>query len=601
MKALLLAALALVPARAAAEIVVTAELNREWIELDEQAVLSVTVAGDVASLPSPRLPAIDGLSVYESGRSQSMSFVNGQMAASVVHTYVLAPRRPGKFKIPPITAGAAARPSAELTLEVIKEGAPRAGVAAPQGTRPQADQPETRSRGGRRDAVFATAWLDKKRAYVNEQVTLSVRFHSAIPLTGQLRYDPPDVTGFLSEELPPVREGTTVVDGQSYRFTEVKLALFPVQPGRLKIGSAQIHGEALSAADPFSGDIFERFFQMNMSRPFSLRTDPLELEVAALPEGKPAGFTGVVGRLSASAALDRAEAKTGDAVTLTIALTGSGNVKSAPDPLRPDIPALRFFDTESSAAVTKAGDRVGGAKTYRLVMVPRVSGELRLPPFEFPYFDPERREYARAATPALTLKVAPGPASSPAPSGAPASPAAPGVTAIASDIRYLKSAPERSPVSAALGSFAALGPWHGLPLAALLLSAGLAWRRRAEEADPRGRRARAALSVSRKRLREAAGLPLGQAKRASALIDEALVGYAADKLGVPAGGLTLKTALDGLKALPKPPSAPTLARLKEAWEEADLRRFAPVAAGGAAEFARAIEALLEDLDKELGR
>ncbi len=166
----------------------------------------------------------------------------------------------------------------------------------------------------------------------------------------------------------------------------------------------------------------------------------------------------------------------------------------------------------------------------------------------------------------------------------------------------MKASPARAPLSAALAAFADLGPWHALPFAFLLGAAFIAWRRRAAEADPRGRRRREAHARAEASLKAAAALPAPDAARAAALAGEALAGFVADKLDAPAAGLTLKTALDGLKSLPKPPSAATLERLRAAWEEADLRRFAPGATGDdAARFSNETAMMLKALDQELRR
>jgi hypothetical protein len=607
---LLLSLLCALGSPAAAGVAVSAELSRASVALGDQLVLSVTVAGDQASLPEPKLPPLESFNVYESGRSQSFSFTNGHMSASMVHTYVLEPRAAGRLRVPAISADGAA-PSAPLELDVAPAGAAPAPAApaapAPPGAPAPAAPPPSvrpgaaaaRPRSGPPKDLFITAALDRPRAYVNQQVTLTIRFLNAVQLIGDLRYDPPAITGFLSEELPPVRTGMTAIDGRQYEFREIKIALFPIQPGRLTIGPATIHASVPHFSGAPGQDFFERFFAMAAPQPVTLNSEPVTLQVDALPPGKPDDFSGIVGRLGARASADRTELKAGEAATVTVVVSGSGNVKSLPEPRKPDVPALRFFTTESSAAVDKGGDRVGGTKTFRTVVVPRVSGAVRLPPFEFSYFDPEAKAYARARTGAIDLRVAPG-APGAAAAAAPSAPSAPGLTAIADDVRYLKTVPERAPLSAVLAGFADLGPWHAAPLAAFLGAALLAWRRRALAADPRGRRFREALARAEARLKAASALPAADAARAAALAGEALAGFVADKLDAPAAGLTLKTALDGLKALPKPPSEAAVERLRAAWDEADLRRFAPGAAGGdARRFAEETAALLKTLDSEL--
>jgi len=610
----LLAAFLAAAAPAAAAVAVSAELSHPQVALGDQLVLSVTVEGDQASLPTPKIPPIDAFNVYASGTSQSLNFVNGHMSSSVVYTYVLAPRAVGKFKIPPITADGAAAPTAPLDVEVFPAGAPASSPApvspaapvAPSGPSapPAANAPAHpgRARSGPSSDLFVVASLDRPRAYVNQQVTLTVRFMNAVQLIGELRYDPPAMTGFLSEELPPVRNGMTQIDGRPYQFSEIKVALFPISPGRLTIGPAVIHCQIARLGGAGGGnDFFDRFFAMAAPQPVTLNSDPVTLQVDPLPAGKPEDFTGIVGRLAARASADRAEVKAGDAVNLTVVVNGAGNLKSLPEPKKPDLPSLRFFETESSAAVDKTNDRVGGGKTFRTVFVPRVSGPVRVPPFSFSYFDPDRKAYARAETEAISLRVLPG-----APGGAPAAnappPTAPGLTAIAEDIRYLKISPASETRPALLAAFAGLGPWHALPFAFLLAAAFAAWRRRAAEADPRGRRRSSALARAEANLTAAAALPPADAARAAALAGEALAGFVADKLNAPAAGLTLKTALDGLKALPKPPSAAALGRLSAAWEEADLRRFAPGAASDdVARFSIETASMLKALDQELRR
>lgn len=122
-RASLLAVLLLAASRAPALVTVSAELSRDRVAMGDQLTLSVTVSGDQASLPSPKLPPMEEFSVYDAGRSQSLNFVNGRVSASVVSTYALSPRAPGKFRIPPIPADGA-EPSAPLDVEVLGWNAP---------------------------------------------------------------------------------------------------------------------------------------------------------------------------------------------------------------------------------------------------------------------------------------------------------------------------------------------------------------------------------------------------------------------------------------------------------------------------------------------
>ncbi|MDD5629146.1 MAG: BatD family protein, partial [Elusimicrobia bacterium] len=332
-------ALVLCPAsRALGQLSVTAEVNKTQVALDDQVVLAVTISGPQASLPDPQLPSLPNFSVYSSGRSQNISFVNGRVSSSVTHTFVLVPRAVGKGLIPPITVSAqgATAHTEPMELQVMppSSGVPPAPAApaAPS----QAQRRSGPSAGGAPD-VLVTAELDRSRASVNEQVTLSVKFHTAVPLMGNPEYVPPKLEGFLSEDLPPLRHYNMVLKGRAYDVTEIKTALFPLQAGRLKIGNAVVRCQVQQDfnADPFSPDFFERFFSQGVTAAQSrtVASSPLVLEVSPLPgAGRPPDFSGAVGRFTLAASVDKSRSQVGDAVNLTVTVQGIGNLKAIGEP-----------------------------------------------------------------------------------------------------------------------------------------------------------------------------------------------------------------------------------------------------------------------------
>jgi len=593
-----LAVLAAVAA-AAAELSVTAVLNNHRATMGEQLVLSVAILGSGSA--TPKAPLIADVEIYESGKSQSMSIINGSVSSRVVHTYVLQPRKAGRYIVPPIEVTGAA-PTAPIVFLVEPASQPDA-PAPPPAAAPVAAAP----RPANTPDAFVTATLDKPRAFVNEQVTLSVRFFLSVPLLGQPQYDAPKLTGLLSENLDAQGQGTTVINGRSYSFTELKSALFPVQTGRAMIGPAVITVQLPRRDSPIMGeDFFDRFFSMTAPEVRRLKTDPLALQADPLPAGAPDDFSGIVGSLTVESSVDRAQLKAGEALNLTVTVAGSGNIKSLPEPKRPELASVRFFDSESSVKIERVGDKVGGSKTFKTVVVPRVSGPLEIPALTLSYFDPATRAYARAQSKPIRLTVLPGDPNAALPVVGPGATPAPGVTEVAADIRYLKAPGGGGflpkPLGAAAAAFATPGAWHGLPFAFILVAVIVNWRRRALAANPRARRIRYARDAAERRLKQAEAQPDAERARAVALLGEALTGYFADKFDQPAAGLTLKAVTHRLQNQKSPPSPSDIARLKSAWDELDLLRYAPGGAGRAETKRLADE--LRDLtvvfDKELG-
>ncbi|MBI4060374.1 MAG: protein BatD [Elusimicrobia bacterium] len=594
MKAALLAVCAAFSAAApaaAADLSVSATLSARSAAPGDQLVLSVSISGSGSA--APKLPLIPDVEIYESGKSQSLSIINGRVSSSVLYTYILAPRKAGRFVVPPIEVpGAAPTEPIEFSVGAAQSPPPAA---------PQAEAPAPAPRPAGAPDAFVTAALDKNRALVNEQVTLVVRFHTAVSLLGAPQYDAPKLTGLLSENLGAEGQGTTVIGGRTYHFSEVKSALFPVQAGRAAISPAIVTVQLPRRVGGMGDDFFDRFFGMAAPESRRLQTEPLSLQADPLPSGAPEDFCGIVGSLTVASAVDRARLRAGEALNLTVTVSGVGNIKSLPEPKRPDLPSVRFFDSENSVKLERLGDKMGGAKTFKMVVVPRVSGPLEIPPLTVSYYDPAKRAYVRAQSKPIRLDILPGDPNAAPPVAGPGAEPAPGVTAVAADIRYLKAPGGRFAPGDALAAFGTLGPWHALPAAFLLAALLIDLRRRSHAADPRGRRARAARAAAERRLQLAEAQPAEERARAVALLGEALTGYFADKLHQPAAGLTLKAALLRLQDRKTPPPAAELARLRSIWDELDLLRYAPGGAGQAEvkRLAGEIRALTLAFDKEL--
>src|SRR6185369_8183913 len=194
---------------------------------------------------------------------------------------------------------------------------------------------------------------------------------------------------------PPERHGQMRLKGRLYNYSEIKTALFAVQAGKLTIGPATVRCQIQQdvAMDPFAPDFFQKFFSPGLlqGQTKELKTDPMNLEVEPLPaEGRPASFTGAVGRFRIQAAVDKTAGKVGEAITLNVTLEGAGNLKVLGAPKLPDLPSFRVYDTLIDLHLNKAGDVVQGSKVFKTVLVPRASGSLKIPPISFSFFSPEK-------------------------------------------------------------------------------------------------------------------------------------------------------------------------------------------------------------------
>src|SRR6266700_3871173 len=97
----------------------TATLDRESITVGETATLTLKVeGGEPQAMPGP--PGIPNLEFAGQGTSRNISIVNGQTSSSVSQNYIITPRQPGEYLIPPLIAVVDGQrlQSSELKLKV---------------------------------------------------------------------------------------------------------------------------------------------------------------------------------------------------------------------------------------------------------------------------------------------------------------------------------------------------------------------------------------------------------------------------------------------------------------------------------------------------
>jgi hypothetical protein len=159
--------------------------------------------------------------------------------------------------------------------------------------------------------------------------------------------------------------------------------------------------------DPFFGgaDPFDDFFGRLVEKELKLATDPVKITVAEAPQdGRPDGFSGAVGRFTASASTTATEVEAGEPVTVEIQVEGEGNFDRVGAPVLTSSPGWRTYPPSSEFV---PGDSIGkaGVKIFKQVVVPEAPGATEVPPFELAYFDPEAESYQVARTGPIPIKV----------------------------------------------------------------------------------------------------------------------------------------------------------------------------------------------------
>ncbi len=559
------------PALAAAQSI-RATVDRNQATLDDQIVLTLTLEG-VANA-EPRLPDLPDFDVLFRGRAESFRIADGRASSSTTYTYLLIPRRTGRLPIGAATVEVEGRVLGSRPFEVeVTESS------------------EELSPG--RD-LFTTATVSTTEPFLGEQVVYTWRFFRRVRV-GDPRLSTQAFDGFLVEDLGEVREYQAAVQGQQYLVSEIRKALFPQESGRLVIPASKLTCEIVRAGRHGRG-IFDEFFSSASTTTKVLRTRPIELDVRPLPPAPP-GFGGLIGEFRLEAALSKGELKVGESATLDLRISGAGNPQLISEPRLPDLPRFKIYDDKPGASLERGGELLRGSKTYRKALVPLEPGELRVPPLEIVYFDPEAEDYRTSRSAALSMRVAPAEGmeelrltESIAPTTGKVA-----VRILADDILPIRKELDAVARRSALARTALAGGLVGPPMVFAGLLA-LQRRRRRFELDAGLRRRRVALRSARRRLR---GLEReADPRRAAELGSRCLREYVGDKLGLEGCALTPAECEEHLRAhaVDEELAGETRALL----ESLEAAQYGVAAGGGAAPAAR-LEPLLRRLEREIRR
>lgn len=410
---LLVFALALPAAGRGEEITFTASVDRETISISDRLTYTLTIEG--ARDGRPVLPEIPGFEAIGSSSSTQFSLVNNQTQVVQSISYTLMPLRTGEFTIPSarMVHGGKTYLTRPVKVQVVDGPAPPASrpPAVPPGP-PAAGEGQPQPEAA--PPLFITTEVDRKEAYVNEQISLTFKLYLRLQVAN-LHYSPPPTTGFIEESLGDQRSYAQVRNGLRYEVLEIPRAVFPISAGQLTIGPAELKGDVLvprrsGRMSPFGFDDFfgDDFFAGAFAerQPFVLRSEPITLNIQPLPrEGRPANFRGAVGRYDLETSAGPRTVRAGEPVTVTVKISGVGNLDTVTPP---EIPSGDLFQTYSPEVETRkevSGGRLGGERIFKQVLIPLTAEVKEIPPVSFTFFDPEPGEYRTLTGKPLAIEV----------------------------------------------------------------------------------------------------------------------------------------------------------------------------------------------------
>lgn len=397
MKRVIFAIICLMPL-VLAGISVDASVNKTRLSQTDRLEYTIRIrSNNRFDLSEPKAPEIELFSfVSTRSSSRSISTLSGLRSEREyirTFTYSYIPLKVGSTQIPAqrIRVGNKVYSTNPISITVIKSSAPPSqGSSNALGGNAIVD-PFASWQGGRMTGTTMILALPKRQTVYKGQPTIvSYYLYTDQMVRSFSLNNEQDFPGYGKSPFEqPNSLDYEVVNHQGKRFQRAlikQIVLSPNATGELR--APEITGSAR---------IYE-FGYMSQT----VRSEDAWLDVLPLPEPQNIqGFTGAVGNFKLSYEISADEISLGEAVTLSLRISGRGNFNQFGNPSFPESDAQ--VSSPTSVDNLKAG--IEGSRTLYYTIVPSEKGTYSLPALRFAWFDPALRSYREYSTQAQPIKV----------------------------------------------------------------------------------------------------------------------------------------------------------------------------------------------------
>ena len=576
--------------------------------------VTYTVNQRSRDLRAPEFTDFDVLSGPYTSTSSSTSFVNGKRTSSFeqTYTYMLMAQKEGTFTIGPATVRVDGEnvQSNGVRIQVLPED--RQDDSQPSAVSSQSSAQRSQSNTGAvtSENLFVRTIASKTRVHEQEALMITYKLYFANVDVAQLTNNTklPEFTGFLKQELEQGEIQTELehYNGRNYQTAVLyRTILYPQHSGEIKIDPARFEAVLRVQTQQRARSIFDDFFGSYTNVTKMLTAPGVTIHVAALPGGKPAGFSGGVGKFNLTPSISQTEVQANEAVTIKLDISGAGNMKLLKTPAIDWPEGFEPYDPKVTNNFNTTTAGVSGTKSIEYLAIPRSAGEYTIPAVKFSYFDIDEKTYKTLTTPEYTVNVKRG-------AGAQAGVASSAeegavvyhaqkedIKQLGSDIRYINTKPLKAKKSRQLSAagYQYLWLWYVVPLIIALVLLVVLRKQIKEAADITRMRYKHANKVAQKRLKAAAAaLKANDKDHFYEEIERAAWTYLSDRLSIPTADLNKENIASILSQ--KGVSEALIKEVMDVLSTAEFARYAPSTDHGMDDLYTATTNLINNLENE---
>ena len=553
--------------------------------------LTYTVNQRSRDLRTPEFTDFDVLSGPYSSTSSSTSFVNGKRTSMFEQTYtfMIMAQREGTYTIGPATVKVNGDQVQSNGVRIQVLPADQTATSQPsnpsQPSRPSQSSQSNQTSSVSSENLFVRTIVSKTRVHEQEALLVTYKLYFANVDVAQLTNNTklPEFTGFLKQELENGEIQTELehYNGRNYQTAVLyRTVLYPQHSGDIQIDPARFEA-VLRVQTQQRGprSIFDDFFATYTNVTKMLTAPGVTIHVSALPSGKPAGFSGGVGRFTLTPSISQTELQANEAVTIKLDISGAGNMKLLKTPAIDWPEGFEPYDPKVTNNFKTTAAGVSGTKSIEYLAIPRSAGEYTIPAVQFSYFDIDEKAYKTLKTPEYTIRVKRGAKSEGREVGSESQVVSytqkEDIKQLGTDIRYIDTQKVESRKSN-IESFRyeLIWLWYVVPLILAIIVLVVLRKQIKENADATRVRYKRANKVAQKRLKAAAAALKANNKDAFyAAIEQAAWSYLSDRLSIPTAELNKDNITSILQQ--KGISDALISEVKKVLSTAEFARYAP--------------------------
>lgn len=380
-----------------AQVQFEAKVSKQTLGLNERLRIDFTMNDDGDNFTPPNF---EGFKIVAGPSQQvSQSWINGRSSFNKTYSYFLLPMQKGTLVI--------RQASIDIRGQIYKTSPIKINVTA------AVEQPRdpNDSQVSADESLHLVAEISKTNPYLNEPITVvyKIYFSYNIGITNWRELDKPKYNDFWSQNIDikqlVAEEGR--YNGEKYRFVTLrKTVLYPQKSGKLVIEPLSLDVDVQLPSN--RRNIFGQVLLVEDHKRVSAGAKTIN--VKALPEaGKPADFSGAVGRFAFKVTPSKTNIKSGESLDLDVSVSGTGNLKlfTLPKPIVPT--ALEMYDPVHSEQVSTPLSGMTGKISDKYAIIPQYKGKYPIKPMTFTYFDLGSQSYKTVTSPEIMINVLEGP------------------------------------------------------------------------------------------------------------------------------------------------------------------------------------------------